>query len=251
MEPDQVGRGPLTGSLETVSQIASTNTELLARVGRGDLPFEGNWLVADRQSAGRGRAGRVWNDGFGNFMGSTVAWLRAGDPPAPSLSLVAGVAVIRALHDVCGLLSGAILKWPNDVLVRGAKLAGILLERQGDCVVVGIGVNLALAPEVEGRETVSLASLGHAVSRDSFAFALSAQWQSALERWHRGEWPSLREDWLAYAHPLGTLLSVRDPSGGVIMGGFAGLTPDGAALLHLADGQRRAIHAGDIELVGE
>jgi BirA family biotin operon repressor/biotin-[acetyl-CoA-carboxylase] ligase len=142
-----------------------------------------------------------------------------------------------------------LLKWPNDVLVDGAKLAGILLERQGDVVVVGIGVNLALAPQLPDRLTVALAQLGFCVARDAFAQALAAEWRSALALWHQQGWPALRADWLARAHPRGTLLSVRDPAAGMIMGAFAGLEPEGAALIRLADGTTHAIHAGDIEVV--
>jgi BirA family transcriptional regulator, biotin operon repressor / biotin---[acetyl-CoA-carboxylase] ligase len=233
--------------IEIVADIPSTNSALLARLGRGDAIGEGTWLIADRQTAGRGRAGRVWNDGLGNFMGSTVALLRAGDPPPPTLSLVAGVALHRAL----GPIDGLALKWPNDALAHGAKLAGVLLERQGDAIVVGIGVNLAQAPDLPDRATVSLSALGLAVGRDAFAADLAREWDAALAAWHQGGWEALREDWLARAHPRGTLLSVKDPDHGRLIGAFAGLEPDGAALLRLADGERRAIHAGDIELVGE
>ncbi len=235
--------------IETVAEIASTNSALLARLGQGDGPHEGQWLVADRQSAGRGRAGRQWSDGLGNFMGSTVARLGPGDPPAPTLSLVAGVALHRTLCALVGALPAMLLKWPNDVLVGGAKLAGILLERQGDAVVVGIGVNLAQAPQVPDRPTVALSELGHAVARDAFAQGLADQWHLALTSWHRQGWAALREDWLVRAHPRGTLLQVRDPDAGAIIGAFAGLEPDGAARLRLADGAYRAIHAGDLEMV--
>lgn len=237
--------------IETVAEIPSTNSALLARLGQGDGPGEGYWLLADRQSAGRGRAGRAWSDGHGNFMGSTIARLMPGDPPAPTLSLVAGVALHRTLSAVVGALPDMLLKWPNDVLVGGAKLAGILLERQGDAVVVGIGVNLAQAPQLPDRTTVALPGLGHTIARDAFAQRLADEWRAALALWHDQGWPALREDWLARAHPRGTLLSVRDPVAGVIIGAFAGLEVDGAALIRLADGERRAIHAGDLELVGE
>jgi BirA family transcriptional regulator, biotin operon repressor / biotin---[acetyl-CoA-carboxylase] ligase len=235
-------------TIETVAVIPSTNGALMARLGSGEAIAEHHWLVADRQSAGRGRAGRVWSDGHGNFMGSTVARLRDGDPPAPTLSLVAGVALHRALVAAAGPIDGLLLKWPNDALVNGAKLAGILLERRDDAIVVGIGVNLAQAPDLPDRPTVAL---GRDVARDTFADHLAREWAVALDAWHAGGWPALREDWLARAHPRGTLLSVRDPDHGPLIGAFAGLEPDGAALLRLADGERRAIHAGDIELVGE
>jgi BirA family biotin operon repressor/biotin-[acetyl-CoA-carboxylase] ligase len=234
--------------IKVVAEIASTNSALLARAAAGEAPREGHWLVADRQTGGRGRAGRVWTGGHGNFMGSTAVNLRASDGQPQTLALVAGVATHRALMAVAPGLAGLALKWPNDLLVDGAKLGGILLERQGDVVVAGIGVNLAEAPDVPDRATVSLAGLGHEAMRDTFAEALAEAWAADLARWHGGGWPALREDWLARAHPSGTLLSVHDARLGPIIGAFAGLDEGGAVLLRLADGAVRAIHAGDVEL---
>ncbi len=236
--------------IKVVAEIASTNSALLARLADGEAPAEGRWLLADRQTAGRGRAGRVWTGGFGNFMGSTAVALRDDEALPQTLALVAGVSVHRALMAVVPELSGLALKWPNDLFVGEAKLGGILLERQRDAVVVGIGVNLAEAPEVPGRKTVSLAALGHEVRRDAFASALADSWAEDLTAWHAGAWPVLREDWLARSLPKGTLLGVNRTEAGRLIGGFAGLDPDGAALLRLADGTVRAIHAGDVELIG-
>lgn len=232
-----------TALIEVIASTGSTNSDLVARIGSGLPPGEEHWLVADRQHAGRGRAGREWHDGHGNFMGSTVVALRPGDPLAPTLSLVAGVALHRA---VAPLADAAYLKWPNDVLIDGAKLAGILTERAGQFVVVGIGVNLVAAPQVADRRTVALAG----VTRDAFAQSLAGHWQSALAAWHCGDWPALRAEWQARAHPMGTLLHAQDAELGAITGAFAGLDPSGAALLRLADGCCRAIHAGDIDEAG-
>lgn len=235
--------------IETVAEIASTNSALLARLGGGEATGEGHWLIADRQVAGRGRAGRVWSDGHGNFMGSTVAQVMPGDPPAPTLALVAGVALHRALVASVGAIPGLLLKWPNDVLVSGAKLAGVLLERHGDAVVVGIGVNLAHAPDLPDRPTCALSALGHGVERDAFARALDHEWSGALGLWHAHGWPALREEWLTRAHPRGTLLATHDSDVGMIVGAFAGLEPEGAVRIRLADGTTRAIHAGDVDMV--
>lgn len=237
--------------IEIVPEIGSTNLAMRERLAAGSDRHEGDWLVADRQVAGRGRAGRVWSDGYGNFMGSTVVLLQRSDPPAQTLALVAGVALRAAVLAQCPGLSGIALKWPNDLLADGAKLAGVLLERQDEAVVVGIGVNLALAPVVPGRRTAALAALGHPVGRDAFAQALAEHWLAALGRWHAGEWPALRTAWLAGAHPLGTLLTVNDPQAGPLTGAFAGIDETGVALLRLADGQVHAIHAGDLEHVGD
>ncbi len=236
--------------IETIAEIGSTNAALLARLGAGEGNPEGAWLVADRQSAGRGRAGRSWSDGFGNFMGSTVAHLRSGDPLPQTLALVAGLAAHKAVLALAPGLADLQLKWPNDLLVGKAKLAGILLERQGDGVVVGIGVNLAQAPDLPDRPTASLAGLGHPVTRDAFAQALEQEWLWALTRWHQGEWAALRQEWCARAHRVGSLISVNDSEHGLLMGAFGGIDDNGVALLRLADGATRAIHAGDIDLVG-
>lgn len=236
--------------IDTVAEIPSTNGALLARIGGGEALREGDWLVADRQSAGRGRAGRSWSDGFGNFMGSTVVNLCKLDPLPQTLALVAGLAAHEAVIAAAPRLTDLFLKWPNDLLVGGAKLGGILLERQGDAVVVGIGINLAQAPQVSDRETASLKALGFAVSRDFFASDLAARFKDAVDRWHYGEWPLLRQHWISRALPTGTLVSVKDRDHGTIMGAFAGIDDDGVALLRLADGAVRAIHAGDIDMVG-
>ena len=250
MPPQRCSTSPDPALIETVPAIPSTNAALLARLASGEGLPEGAWLVADRQTAGRGRAGRVWTDGAGNFMGSTIVPLRAADPPAQTLALVAGRAVHEAVLAVAPALSGLMLKWPNDLLVGEAKLAGILLERQGDAVVAGIGVNLAQAPDLADRATTSLSALGHVVARDAFAAALATAWAQHLARWHLGEWSLLRQEWLARAHPVGTLVSVKDADHGPVIGAFAGLDEHGIALLRLADGAMRAIAAGDIDLVG-
>ncbi len=237
--------------IEIVAEIGSTNSALRARLAAGEALIEGHWLVADRQSAGRGRAGRVWSGGLGNFMGSTIALVRESDPPAPTLALVAGVAVHAAVSALAPGIADLRLKWPNDLLVHGAKLAGILLERQNDRVVVGIGVNLAEAPALADRPTACLALLGYPAERDDFAARLAQVWAELLVRWHGGEWPALRQEWLDRAHPIGTRLSADDAGEGRIAGAFAGLDPGGAALLRLADGTMRAIHAGDVDLAGD
>lgn len=236
-------RHSAAGLIRFVPETGSTNADLLADRAVG----EDQWLVARRQTSGRGRAGRAWNDGADNFMGSTVVDLRAGDPLPQTLALVTGLAVHRTITALPGAPSALQLKWPNDLLVGTAKLGGILLERQEERVIVGVGVNLARAPEVPGRAT---ASLGGAIGVDAFAELLAMQFAADLARWHSGEWPTLRAEWLARAHALGTLLTVQDRDHGPIMGAFAGLGDDGTLHLRLADGGTRAISAGDVELVG-
>lgn len=237
--------------IDTVAETGSTNADLAARLASGQPVTEGSWLVADRQSAGRGRLGREWFDGAGNFMGSTVVHLGAGEPHPGSLALVAGLAVHDAVSEVLPPPHRAELKWPNDLMIGSAKLAGILLERVGNTVVVGIGVNLTRAPQVEGRATIALAELTAPPSRDSFAASLAAHFARELERWRGYGLDPILSRWQAAAHPAGTPLLVSEPGGGTLAGEFAGLNDDGALQLRLPGGTTQVIHAGDVFLAAE
>ncbi len=236
------------GLIEFVSETGSTNADLAARLSAGELIAEGTWLVADRQTAGRGRRGREWFDGAGNFMGSTVAHLGAGSPGAATLALVAGLALHEAVSPMLPPPQRAVLKWPNDVLIGRAKLAGILLERIGDAVVIGIGVNLAAAPELPDRATIAMTEFGPAPDRDSFSASLAEIFNAELTRWRTYGLVPLISRWLAAGHPPGTQLQVGEPGEEPLAGTFAGLTEQGALQLRLADGTVRAIHAGEVRL---
>jgi BirA family biotin operon repressor/biotin-[acetyl-CoA-carboxylase] ligase len=234
--------------IETLPETASTNDDLAARLRAGERVPEGDWLVADRQTGGKGRHGRSWADDEGNFMGSTLVYLSGQESAPASLALVAGLAVYEAVLPHLAQQGLLKLKWPNDLLLGNAKLAGILLERVGDAVVIGIGVNLASAPQVEDRATASLAQQGPAPKRDFFADQLAFHLDRELERWRNFGLEPLIARWLAAAHPEGTQLRVSGPGGEALSGKFAGLTPEGALRLRLADGAERVIHAGEVSL---
>jgi BirA family transcriptional regulator, biotin operon repressor / biotin---[acetyl-CoA-carboxylase] ligase len=237
--------------IHTVPETGSTNADLAARLADGELLLEGFWLVADRQSAGKGRQGRAWFDGLGNFMGSTVVRPGHGDPLPGTLALLAGLALIEAVAPLIPPPHRVELKWPNDLLIGGAKLSGILLERVGDVVVVGIGVNLAAAPELPDRSTIAMTQFGPAPDRDTFAASLARSFDRELERWRTVGLAPLISRWLANAHPLGTKLLVGEPGETPLAGTFAGLTDDGALQLRLADGTTRIIHAGEVRLAAQ
>lgn len=234
--------------IEFVAETGSTNTDLLERLRDGERLPEGHWLIADRQSAGRGRQGRVWSGGLGNFMGSTVVHRLAGDPPAPTLALLAGLALYEVVQGQVPVASDLHLKWPNDLLYGRAKVAGILLEGQGEAIVVGMGVNLAQAPSLPDRDTLALSAFGPAPDRDLFASSLAMVFDRELERWRSYGLEPLIRRWTAAALPAGTALTVHDHSAEPVSGAFAGLAADGALLLRMADGATRAIHAGDVML---
>ena len=229
--------------IETLAETGSTSADLIARLRAAEAIPEGHWLVADRQTAGRGRQGREWFDGAGNFMGSTVVHLGFGDPAPGSLALLAGLA----LYEVISAHSpGAMLKWPNDVLIGTAKLAGILLEREGDAVVIGIGVNLASAPRLADRATIALAECTAAPTRDQFAEQLAAQFAVELARWRAYGLSSVIARWLVAGHPPGTRLSIDG-----LAGTFAGLTDEGLLQLRLGDGSLHVVNAGEVRLEQE
>lgn len=234
--------------IRTVAETGSTNADLIARLGAGDHVAEREWLVADRQTAGRGRQGRIWFDGCGNFMGSTVVRPGAGDPAPHTLALVAGLAVYEAVQPLCPNPAALMLKWPNDLLLGEAKLCGILLERAAEAVVIGIGVNLAAAPDLPDRTTVALSAHGPAPDRDAFAATLASSLDRELERWRTFGLAPLIRRWLTVGTPEGTPLSVHEPDGNVVRGRFAGLDDAGTLRLRLEDGAVRAIHAGDVML---
>ena len=178
----------------------------------------------------------------GNLHASTLVRLRADDPPAPTLALVAAVA----LHEVAAIYAPAVrIKWPNDLLFDGAKLAGILLEREGDAVILGFGVNLAHHPQGLERPATSLAALaGMAPEPAPFLEILVRNFSRWLARWRQDGLAPVRAQWLAAAHPLGTPLSTPEGEGL-----FDGLDETGALRLRLAGGGVRVIHAGDVFLV--
>ncbi len=204
---------------------------------------EGDWLIAQAQEAGRGRQGREWRSLRGNFFGSTLVELQPGDPPAPSLSLAAGLALIEAVDTAIPGLP-LMLKWPNDLLLRGDKLAGILLERSGDRIVVGFGVNLAAAPQLEDRKA---ASLEGATTPTAFAPLIAASFARLLALWRSSEPGAIARAWQVRAHPVGTELTVHTGADGRLSGRFDGIEPDGALRLRTDEGVE-IVRAGDVSL---
>lgn len=191
--------------------------------------------------------GRRWTSEPGNLHASTLVRVRPGDPPAPTLALVCAVA---AQETAQALLPGrrVMIKWPNDLTVDGAKLCGMLLERQGDAVVAGFGLNVVHAPDLPDRLATSLAACGAGPEVDAAQVMelLAGNFARWLDMWRREGLESIRSAWLAAAHDRGTALRVLCPDGTQLEGAFDGLAQDGALLLALKDGTRHVIHAGDV-----
>lgn len=208
---------------------------------------EGSWLRAGRQTGGRGRMGRSWESPDGNLYCSTLVRVGSNDPAPHTLALVAANAVHALIARLC--TAQASIKWPNDILVDGAKIAGILLERLGDAVVIGIGVNAIAHPAGLSRPVTSLSAQG---AVDAQASALLERLATLFAHW-LGIWRAqgiepVRAHWLINAHPAGTPMRVALPNGETAEGAFDTLDRDGMLILRLANGQSRAIHAGDVIL---
>ncbi len=230
-------------TVRVIGETGSTNADLLAAAQAGAA--EGIWLRAERQNAGRGRVGRPWSDGAGNLFASTIVRLSPGDPPAPTLTLVAAIALAEAVAAVAPGL--ATIKWPNDLLIGGAKLSGILLERgAGNAVVIGFGVNLASHPHLTDRPTTSLLEHGVAADPAMLLDLLRDRFSVWLDLWRGHAMTTIRDAWEASAHPRGTPLRVRLPDGGERQGRFDGLDTDGALRLLNDDGVVILVHAGDV-----
>ena len=229
--------------------LGSTNDE--ARRLAADGAQAGTVVVAAEQTAGRGRQGRAWTSPPGNLHATVL--LRPGVPARRlgELALLAGVAVAEA---VAGLLPArtagppVALKWPNDVLVSGAKIAGILIEQEGEAALLGIGINVAHRPGGTPYPATALALAGATAEVEVVLDRLLAALGAGLSLWQAQGFAAIRAGWLTWAHPPGTLLRVRlggATEGATITGRFAGLDPGGALLLDTEAGQRRIV-AGEV-----
>jgi BirA family biotin operon repressor/biotin-[acetyl-CoA-carboxylase] ligase len=224
--------------------LNSTSDLCVARARAGEAA--GLAISARQQTGGRGRGGRSWVSPPGNLYLSVL--LRPDLPAATSglWSLLAGLALAEALQSFLPAVQ-ARLKWPNDVLIAGAKLGGVLIDAAMEhdrfsWLVIGFGANLAHAPEVPGRAVTALAAHGGSAAPGRLSEALLAR----LDHWcpliAAGDGAALRAAWLGLAHPPGSVISV---DGGRLAGRFAGIAPDGA--LRLACGSRiETIRTGDI-----
>lgn len=230
-------------SLVALDSVGSTNDEA-ARLADGGAP-EGTVVWAREQHGGRGRRGRSWASPPGNLYSSTI--LRPECPAARAAEL--GFVAALAVGDLVPPSRAIRLKWPNDVLVDGGKIAGILLESaiaqdgRVEHVVAGIGINVAFAPQLAEMRYPG-ASLGGTV--EAALEGLTRALATRLAQWRRDGFGVVREAWLAQAGPLGAEVDVRLGEG-LVRGRFAGLDHEGALLLDTADGPRKIVSG---ELLG-
>lgn len=253
MSTSGAGRFPVIA----LDEVASTNSEAMRRAGAGE--FGPLWITARRQTAGRGRSGRAWASAEGNLAATLLISPECEVTALHQLSLVTGVA----LHDAiaaAGASSAATgelrLKWPNDVLVRGEKLAGILIESTAAATwpvaAIGIGVNVVHAPQIAGRQTTSLEALGISIKADELLIALDDEMQRALGLWQGGaRFDLIREAWMQRCGPLGQPIEVNTGAEAVC-GAFAGIDETGALLVDSVrphSEKRRRFTFGDVSVL--
>lgn len=244
---------PLLVEFCLLGQTDSTNSIALQRAQRS--PLSGHVIVAEQQTAGRGRRGRRWVSPYGcNIYCSTVWQFQGGAAALEGLSLAVGVAVARALTATG--LSGVQLKWPNDVLWEGRKLAGILLEMIGDAaghcqVVVGIGINVSMRPEVAGvlidqPWTSATAAAGRQVSRNHLLASLLSELLPLLAEFEARGFAAFHDAWSALDTMYGKEVLVQ-AGDQVVAGRAAGVAANGALVIDTPLGPQW-FHGGEVSL---
>ena len=247
--------------LEAHARVGSTNAIALERARAGDTGML--WVVSKNQESGRGRRGRVWETPEGNLAATLLIVLDQRLEHAATLGFVAGLALSDALAAIGSskIASAAdaggqgrerfLLKWPNDVLADGAKLAGILLESTllaGDrlAVAIGIGVNVVAHPQETPYPATSLSTLGWKGDAEQLFLALSDTWPGLMHIWDEGRGlGEIRDRWLRRAAGLGSEVAVR-VDGAVSRGIFETIDDDCRFLVREADGGLITISAGDV-----
>lgn len=241
--------------LEIHDVLESTNTALLQKAALGAR--HGSCVAAELQTGGRGRRGRTWHAGLGGGLTFSLLWrFDQGAGSLSGLSLAVGVALLRALREAG--VADALLKWPNDVLHQYRKLAGILIELQGDMLgpsvaVIGIGLNLRLPEKVRGQIGQAVADMhgisGRVPDRNRMLAGLLSHLADVLQEFEAQGFAALRQEWLASHAYQGKAVRLSLPDGSLREGRLLGVAEDGALLLQTGAGRQR-FTCGDISLRG-
>jgi BirA family biotin operon repressor/biotin-[acetyl-CoA-carboxylase] ligase len=227
-------------------KIGSTNDEARRLAAEG--ASHGTVVHADEQTAGRGRMAHTWYSPPGNLYISIL--LRTGKPAecTTELSFLAALAVADTVEALLPRQTRAMLKWPNDVLVSGAKIAGILLEQVDDTTILGIGLNVLEAPSNAAYKATTVVANGGIASVDGARDILLDRLARHLEVWQAEGFAPIRDQWLGRSYPVGAAIRATS-AGQPLTGHFAGLDLDGALLLDTPQGRQRIV-AGDVVQTG-
>ena len=240
-------------TIETVDSVDSTNTELIRRMNAGSIGH-GYVLLANEQTNGKGRRGRVWLSERGNLFFSIALDTKSSPEHLPQLSFVSALTTHAVLSSL-GLFPT--LKWPNDLLLEGKKCCGILLEKSNfssSSVVLGVGLNTKITPSDNSKILYPATSIEEYLKEDTFSDneTLLRNWLEQFTKyydiWDKDGFSPIRNEWLKYGHQLGEALHIILPKGD-IHGTFNDLDAEGNLLLKNEAGQIVCITAGDVFIV--
>lgn len=241
-------------SIEILSQAASSNSLLLQSAALG-APT-GSVLAVEMQTAGRGRMGRIWHSSLGGALTFSLLWrFDCALHALSGLSLAVGVAVVRVLNRLGA--QGVCLKWPNDIVTEQGKLAGVLIEAQGDmlgpsAVVIGIGLNCVLPETLQDRIDQPATALAEVCAqppeRNQMLAGLLQELAIVLQQFEQGGFATLQQEWERYHLYQNRKVRVRMPDGAEIRGLACGVTASGELRLETEQGMR-LMNSGEIEVV--
>ncbi len=240
-------------SVEVRDNVTSTNDLVLERAAAGAA--SGMVIAAEWQSAGRGRRGRAWQAGLAGGLAFSLLWRFArGAGALAGLSLAAGVALARGLNALAGISVG--LKWPNDIVAKGGKLGGILIELTGDALgpsaaVIGIGLNVRLSDRVRRAIDQPAADLESvidaAIDRNALLARLLVELDRALSQFAEDGFARFRSEWERYHAHQGKTVTLVLSDGRTVRGRASGVAEDGALVLETPGGAKR-FHSGEVSL---
>lgn len=234
-------RLPAGYDLRVFDTIDSTNAEALRGLSTGTATTEIIW--AKRQTGGRGRRGRSWHSPPGNLYVTIVVPVPE-ERPVPQLAFVAAVGAGEAAGSLLGAAPSLAYKWPNDLMLGGRKLGGILVEAEGAMAAVGIGLNAVSCPS--GVNATSLGEAGISITLHALFETVCLSFDRWYRIWCRKGFAPIRERWQAAAFRLGDPLEVRFPDGTASAGCFRGIDRTGALILQRADGTVQPVATGEV-----
>jgi len=224
--------------------LDSTNSEALRLIASGEAT-NGLVIVAGQQTTGRGRRDAKWESPPGNLY-MTVVWALPDHHIVGQVAYVTALAIHDAVSQWIDSKHRLVCKWPNDLLLNGKKLSGVLIETQNDWCLVGIGLNLEKVPEEVSEVAISLTDVSATVSASKSVSGVVSAFGDRLEEWKQHGFDPVREAWLERAHGIGAEITARFPSGDMERGKFRGIDGTGALVLERDGGDTRKIAAAEI-----
>lgn len=235
-------------SIQTHKSLVSTQDTLKALIDKGEAE-EGTLIHAIEQTGGYGRHGRKWECGSGNLSFSFMLSPRANRLQSTSLSLVTGIALVRAIQDALGITNDdVILKWPNDVMIKGKKCAGILLETMKQNVIIGTGVNISSSP-IEEAVSLSDYNKNITLTPEALLSRFLEVFEDIYPLWQEQGFVVFKPEFMKLSYKKGTPVHVKLPDN-TVEGLFQDVDEQGNMLILCKDTQKlQKITAGDVFLV--